>query len=216
MNDVTVLPELRQIVGALLFGAKQPLQAAEIQRILAETAEAAGGAARDFARVSEADIRAAVEQIRSDLEGRKLGLLISEVANGYRLENDVGCGPWVRQMLNPGRTQRLSRPALETLAIIAYRQPCTRAEIESVRGVQVDQIIRNLLDLQVIRVTGRSELPGRPWLFGTTQKFLEYFGLKNLDQLPNIDELRRIEAERARAEEARAAAVAQEERASGD
>ena len=85
---------------------------------------------------------------------------------------------------------------METLAIIAYRQPCTRGEIEAVRGVAVDQIVRNLLDLQLIRAVGRSELPGRPWLFGTTQKFLLHFGLKDLKDLPGVEELKRIEAAR--------------------
>ena len=111
------------------------------------------------------------------------------------MENDANCGPWLRTMLQKGRGTRLSLPALETLAIIAYRQSCVRSEIEAVRGVAVDAILKNLLDLQLVRVVGRSELPGRPWMFGTTQKFMEHFGLKNLDDLPGTDELRRIEAE---------------------
>ena len=98
-------------------------------------------------------------------------------------------------MLQKGRGARLSLPALETLAIVAYRQPCVRSEIEAVRGVAVDAILKNLLEMQLVRVIGRSELPGRPWMFGTTQKFMEHFGLKSLDDLPGTDELRRMEAE---------------------
>ncbi|MCX7008250.1 MAG: SMC-Scp complex subunit ScpB, partial [Kiritimatiellaeota bacterium] len=98
-------------------------------------------------------------------------------------------------MLEKGRTAHLSRPALETLAIIAYRQPCTRSEIEAVRGVAVDSLIHNLLELQLIKVVGRSELPGKPWQYGTTQAFLEHFGLRAIDDLPGVEELRRMEAE---------------------
>jgi segregation and condensation protein B len=128
-----------------------------------------------------------------DLASARLGFSIAEVANGYRLVNDASCGPWLRRLLEKGKPSRLSPPALETLAIIAYRQPCTRAEIEAVRGVEVDQMVRNLLELQLIRLVGRSELPGRPWLIGTTQKFLEHFGLNSLDDLPGVEELRRME-----------------------
>lgn len=209
MSDVDVLPELKQIIGAMLFANKGSLTPGEIRRCLEQVAETRGGAARDFARVSESDIRQAVDALRQQLEEQKLGFRLVEVANGLRLENDVGCGPWLRQMLQKGRANRLSRPSLETLAIIAYRQPVTRGEIEAVRGVAVDQIIRNLMDLQLIKITGRSELPGRPWQFGTTQKFLEYFGLKNVRDLPGVEELRRMEEEQERRRvEAAAAAPA--------
>lgn len=202
MSDIDVLPELKQIIGALLFGAKTPLSAGDIRRVLQQVAESWGGKTRDFAKATEADIRAALEQLRADFVEKKVGLHVSEVANGFRLENDVACGPWLRHLLARGRPQRLSRPALETLAIIAYRQPCMRSEIESVRGVAVDQIIRNLLEMQLIRIVGRSELPGRPWQFGTTQRFLEHFGLKSVQDLPGIEELRRMEAEQLRNKDA--------------
>jgi segregation and condensation protein B len=198
MSDVQVLPELKQIVGALLFGAKQPISAGDLHRVMVQVGEIHGGVTRDFAKVSEKDIAAAVDQLRAELADRKIGIHLSEVAGGYRLENDVSCGPWLRHLLERGRPTRLSRPALETLAIIAYRQPCMRSEIELVRGVQVDQIIRNLLEMGLIRIVGRSELPGRPWQFGTTQKFLEHFGLNSIDDLPGVEELRRREAEQIR------------------
>ena len=198
MSDVEVLPELKQIVGALLFVSKQPLSAADIHRVLQQVAEVWGGNTKDFAGATEADIRAVIDQLRADLSEKHLGVHVSEVANGFRFENDSSCGPWLRQLLERGRPTRLSRPALETLAIIAYRQPVMRSEIEAVRGVQVDQIVRNLLEMQLIKIVGRSELPGRPWQFGTTQKFLEHFGLKNLMDLPGIEELRRMEDEQLR------------------
>ena len=195
MSDTQVLPELKQIVGALLFAAKGSVSPSDIRRCLRQVAEERGGAYKDFASLGEAEIVAAVEQLRNDLRAACVGVHINEVASGYRMENDANCGPWLRQLLQKGRASRLSRPALETLAVIAYRQPCTRAEIEAVRGVAVDQILRNLIELQLIKITGRSELPGRPWQFGTTQKFLEYFGLKHVKDLPGVEELRRMEAE---------------------
>ena len=193
MSDVEVLPELKHIIGALLFVAKQPLTLAAIRRCLQQVADKEGGAARDFARATEPDLAAALEELKVDLLTRKLGFHVAEVAHGFKLENDVNCGPWLRQLLEKGRDNRLTRPALETLAIIAYRQPCTRPEIEAVRGVAVDAIIHNLLELQLIRIAGRSPLPGKPWQYGTTQTFLEHFGLMSLDDLPGIEELRRME-----------------------
>ena len=198
MNEF-VLPELKQIIGAMLFVRKEPLTVAEIRRVLSATAERRGGITTDFAKANDALVREAVDALGRELTERKAGFHIIEVAGGYRLENDANCGPWLRVMLQKGRGARLSLPALETLAIIAYRQPCVRSEIEAVRGVAVDAILKNLLEMQLVRVVGRSELPGRPWMFGTTQKFMEHFGLKSLDDLPGTDELRRLEAEQARA-----------------
>ncbi len=209
MNDF-VLPELKQIIGAMLFVRKEPLTVAEIRRVLSATAERRGGITSDFAKANEALVRAAVAELDRELAERKLGFHVIEVAGGFRLENDANCGPWLRVMLQKGRGARLSLPALETLAIIAYRQPCVRSEIEAVRGVAVDAILKNLLEMQLVRVVGRSELPGRPWMFGTTQKFMEHFGLKSLDDLPGTDELRRLEAEQARARAPKAAETAPE------
>ena len=204
MNEFA-LPELKQIIGAMLFVRKEPLTVAEIRRVLAATAERRGGITSDFAKANEALVREAVDALGRELAERKMGFHVIEVAGGFRLENDANCGPWLRTMLQKGRGARLSLPALETLAIVAYRQPCVRSEIEAVRGVAVDAILRNLLEMQLVRVVGRSELPGRPWMFGATQKFMEHFGLKSLDDLPGTDELRRLEAEQARARPPKAA-----------
>lgn len=198
MADQDVLPELKQIIGAMLFASKTPITVGDIRRCLEQVAEAHGGPARDFASVSLEDIRTALEALAQTLETQKVGFHVVELAHGFRLENDANCGLWLRHLLQKGRPNRLSKPALETLAIIAYRQPCTRAEIEAVRGVAVDQILRNLMDMQLIRITGRSDLPGRPWMFGTAQKFLEYFGLRDVKELPGVDELRRMEEEQER------------------
>lgn len=198
MSDQDVLPELKQIIGAMLFASKTPITVGDIRRCLEQVAESAGGPARDFGAVTPEDIRTALEALTETLQSQKAGFHVVEVAHGFRLENDANCGLWLRHLLQKGRPNRLSKPALETLAIIAYRQPCTRAEIEAVRGVAVDQILRNLMDMQLIRITGRSELPGRPWMFGTAQKFLEYFGLRDVKELPGVEELRRMEEEQER------------------
>jgi len=207
VTETHVLPELKQIIGAMLFAAKGSVSPGDIRRCLKLVAEERGGPYKDFAEVTEKEVVAAMEALREQLREAHAGVHINEVASGYRMENDADCGPWLRQLLQKGRANRLSRPALETLAVIAYRQPATRGEIEAVRGVAVDQILRNLMELQLIRITGRSELPGRPWQFGTTQKFLEYFGLKDVKDLPGVEELRRMEAE----QEARKSATKVEE-----
>lgn len=214
MDEVEILPELKEIVGAMLFGARQPVSIADIRRVLKQVAEEEGGVAKDFARAGEEDIRGAVDELKRALAACKAGVQVVEVAHGFRLVNDANCGPWLRRLLEKGKPARLSQPALETLAVIAYRQPCTRAEIEAVRGVEVDQMVRNLLELQLVRMVGRSELPGRPWMLGTTHKFMEYFGLRSLEDLPGIQELRRMEAEqmKRRAAGVGAEAVAPDER----
>jgi segregation and condensation protein B len=191
MSETEVLPEVKEIVGAMLFAAKQPLTVKQMRATFPRAAMNYGGIVEDYAKVKDADIKRALEELGKDYEKAKVGLSVVEVATGYRLQNEKKTGPWLRELLDKGKPNRLSKPALETLSIVAYRQPCTRSEIEAVRGVAVDAMVRNLLEMGLVKVTGRSELPGRPWLFGTTQMFLEHFGLKQLDELPNMDELRR-------------------------
>ncbi|MBN1676402.1 MAG: SMC-Scp complex subunit ScpB [Kiritimatiellae bacterium] len=194
MADTDVLPELKQILGALVFGSGRAVPVSEMRRVLKQVAEEKGGVAAEFGKVKESDIRRELEALNADLTQRKAGFHLAEVAGGFRLQTDAGCGPWLRHLLEIGRPNRLSRPALETLAIVAYRQPVTRSEIEAVRGVNVDHIVRSLLEMQLVRIVGRSELPGRPLLYGITQLFLEHFGLKDVKELPGIEQLCRMEA----------------------
>ena len=198
MSDIEVLPELKEIIGALLFAAKKPVTAKEIRKALLGAGESYGGPYEQFTAVKEKSIVVAVEELKEELGNSATGLHVAEVAHGYRLQNNTACGPWVRTLLDKDRTAKLSKPALETLAIIAYRQPVMRSEIESVRGVSVDSILRNLVELQLVKVVGRSELPGRPWMFGTTQRFLEHFGLKSLEDMPGMDELKRRDEEQSK------------------
>ncbi len=194
---------LQPIVGAMLFAAKKPLTLAEIRRVLQQVAEQVPEENRPPAR--DAQIKAAIAAVQDTLARGGLGVTLGVApgagadGGGYRLQTDPACGPWLRCLLEMGKPTRLSRPALETLAIIAYRQPASRSEIEGVRGVGVDAMLRTLLEMQLIKITGRSELPGRPLLYGTTQLFLEHFGLKNVRDLPGIEQLCRREAARAQA-----------------
>ena len=193
MSDIEILPELKEIIGSLLFAAKKPVSTKEIRKTLVEAGKNYGGLYEQFATVKENDILAVIEELKVELIQGSTGLSIADVANGFRLQNEINCGPWVRTFLDKDRNAKLSKPALETLAIVAYRQPVLRSEIESVRGVAVDHVLRNLVEMQLVKVVARSELPGRPWLFGTTQRFLEHFGLKCLEDMPGMDELKRME-----------------------
>jgi segregation and condensation protein B len=131
---------------------------------------------------------AALKSLTERYERENRGLRVVHVAGGWQLRSAPEHGPWVRRLLG-GRPPRLSRPMLETLAIIAYRQPCTRAEIEAIRGVDADAVVSTLLERRLIRIQGRKEAPGRPLLYGTTRDFLEVFGLPDLAALPPLSDL---------------------------
>jgi segregation and condensation protein B len=169
-----------------------------IRRILQETAETYGEETAGLGLSKEAEIKKALEMLQSDCTTGRPGFDLVETAEGFRFQSDPAGGPWVRHMLDVGKPSRLSRPGLETLAIIAYRQPVSRSEIEGVRGVAVDHVIRMLMEMQLIKIVGRSELPGRPMLYGTTALFLEHFGMKDLKDLPGIAEMARMDALRAK------------------
>lgn len=185
-GDTGKLPELKTVVGAMIFGANRSLSIKEMFRCVKGAADTAEGRGAAFAGVKERDVREAVEALQRDVAAGELGFLLREVAGGFRLQSDVRCGIWLKHLLDIGKPSRLSLPALETLAIVAYRQPVTKSGIENVRGVTVDHVLRTLMEMQLVRITGRSELPGRPFLYGTTQGFLEHFGLKGLDELSDV------------------------------
>lgn len=188
--------ELKQILGSIVFAARQPMTVGAIRKVLQETAEINREEAAAYGGIKEAEIKALLHQLQIECDTGKTGVHLIECAEGFRFQSDPAGGPWIRHMLNVGKPTRLSRPALETLAIIAYRQPISRAELEGVRGVAVDHVIRMLMEMQLIKIVGRSELPGRPMLYGTTALFLEHFGLKDVKELPGITELARMDAMR--------------------
>ena len=183
------MPELRQILGAMVFAAGRPLNVREIKTCFQEVAERNGAETKAFGNLKDVDIVRALQDLDVTLREQRCGFVLAEVSGGYRIQSDHTCGKWLSHLLDHKPT-RLSQPGLETLAIIAYRQPITRAEIESIRGVNVGHMIKLLMEMQLIRLVGRSEFPGRPFLYGTTQAFLDHFGLKGLDDLDDAELLR--------------------------
>jgi len=183
---------LSRIIEALLFSAPKPLSirelAAAIKGARAEDPAAAGP--NEFARVTEGEIAAALEQLKMEYVREQRAFQIIEKAEGWQLVTDPTFASWVRQLFPVPKPARLTAPALETLAIIAYRQPITRADVEAVRGVNIDGVLQTLMERGLVRIAGRAEIPGRPLLYETTQFFLDHFGLRNLDELPNVEELR--------------------------
>ena len=164
----------RGILEALLFVAEEPLPLSRLQEILADEDPAA----------TEASVR----ELALSLEDAGRGLMVQEIAGGFRLATRPEANVWI-QRLQVVKPSRLSRAALETLAIIAYKQPITKAEVEAVRGVAVDGVIRTLLERDLIRMLGRKAEAGRPIVYGTSQGFLEHFGLKELGDLPSLREI---------------------------
>ena len=180
---------LSQVLEALLFSAQKPLTTAELRGALTSAGQDDELVPNEFARVKEAEIAVALEQLKVDCTLAR-GFQLLEKADGWQLVSHPDCARWVRQLFPGPKPARLSPPALETLAIIAYRQPITRADVEAVRGVTVEGVLQNLMERGLVKISGRAELPGRPLLYETTQFFLEHFGLRNLDELPNAEELR--------------------------
>ncbi len=180
---------LNQIIDALLFSAQKPLTAREL--LSAVKSAEPESRPNEFASTKEAEIAAALEQLKIECIEQSRAFQLTEKAEGWQFTSDPAYAPWVRQLFPAAKPHRLTPPALETLAIIAYRQPITRADIEAVRGVAVDGVLQSLMERGLVRIAGRAEVPGRPLLYDTTQFFLEHFGLRNLDEMPNSEELRR-------------------------
>jgi segregation and condensation protein B len=186
--------DLPRIVESLLFVTDRPLTSKAIARALHEAARfAPSPETATYEKTTPEEVEAAIEQLNAVLTENGSSLMVQGVAGGYQLKTRSDFAVWTNRLFDQPKAPRLSQPGLETLAVIAYRQPIGRAEIESVRGVAVDGVLATLLERKVVRVAGRSELPGRPLLYETTPLFLEMFGLKSLDELPNADELRRFQ-----------------------
>lgn len=169
----------KRILEALLFVSEKPLLAAQAQEVLGASFE-----------VSQ--IRQLLTELSQEYAEGRRGLRILEVAEGFQLVTDPELAPFVSKLNRRVKTVRLTRPSLETLAVIAYRQPATRAEIEQIRGVDVSGVLETLLKLNFIRVSGRKEAVGRPILYSTTREFMEHFGLKSLEDLPSLEDLKGI------------------------
>ena len=183
---------LTRVIEALLFSAQKPLSIPEIATaIKGAEGDPAGAGPNEFSRVREAEVAAALEQLKIDYVEQERAFQLVEKVEGWQLATDPQYAQWVRQLFPAQKPARLSAPALETLAIIAYRQPITRADVEAVRGVNIDGVLQTLMERGLLKIAGRAEVPGRPLLYETTQFFLDHFGLRNLDELPNVEELRK-------------------------
>jgi len=167
------VPTPTDVVEALLFASDTPLEAERIREVL------------DLADVHEA--RRLIDELRARYEASSQGLQIVEVGGGYRMITRSEVAPWLVRLARARTRTRLSRPALEALTIIAYKQPVSRPEIDAVRGVNSEAVLDNLLERRLVRITGRKEAPGRPYLFETTREFLVAFGLRDLGDLPKVE-----------------------------
>src|SRR5436190_6967234 len=181
---------LTKIMEALLFSAQKPLSIREMTAAIRGAEDDESGSI-EFTRVKEAEVAAALEQLKIEYIEQGRAFQLTEKAEGWQLATDPSFAKWVRQLFPAPKPARLSAPALETLAIIGYRQPITRADVEAVRGVNIDGVLQTLMERGLVKIAGRAEIPGRPLLYETTQFFLDHFGLRNLDELPNAEELRR-------------------------
>jgi len=182
---------LVRITEALLFSALKPLTTGEITEAIRGAGSEDDLEPNEFAKVREADVSAVLEQLKIEYIQQEHAFQLVEKAEGWQLTTNPTFGRWVRQLFPGPKPARLSAPALETLAIIAYRQPITRADVEVVRGVTIDGVLQTLMERGLVKISGRAEIPGRPLLYETTQFFLEHFGLRNLDELPNAEELKK-------------------------
>ena len=167
--------ELKSIIENILLAADQPVHVGELEKIFLNTAE-------------KKDLQLILEELKEEYQSRNLQIL--EVADGYQLCTRHEFNDWIRKFLKLDRSSRLSQPGLDTLSIIAYKQPLTRQEVDDIRGVDSSGVIKTLLEKKVIGPAGRKKVPGRPIMYRTTQKFLEYFGLKDLNDLPTLEDLK--------------------------
>jgi len=163
------------IIEALLFASEKAISLEEICQVL------------------EADdkntLKELIEELKGEYESQARGFRLIKVAGGFQVCTHPDFAPWLAKLFRSRRISRFSKPALETLAIVAYRQPVSRTEVESIRGVNVEGVLRTLLEKGMVRIRGRKDSPGRPLIYGTTSQFLEYFGLNSLSELPQLGEL---------------------------
>ncbi len=168
--------KIKNIIECLLFFSDKPLSIDKLAEIIEiENRE---------------KIKEAIGELEREYELRNSGLQVLNIAEGYQFCTRPEFSSWVRRLYKSQTTFYLSLSALETLSIIAYKQPVTRAEIEKIRGVDTSYVLRTLLERKLIRISGRKRLPGRPIIYGTTQEFLRYFGLRDLSEIPSLDEIK--------------------------
>lgn len=166
--------EAKKITEVLLFVSERPLAIEKISSVLDGFDNTA--------------VKSIIDELNGDYAATNRSFNIVEVGGGFQLLTDPFYAPWVRSLFSKDKRQRLSAPSLETLAIIAYRQPITRADMEAIRGVNIEGVLETLLDRDLIKIAGRKDVAGRPFLYGTTKSFLTHFGLNSLQDLPRLQE----------------------------
>jgi segregation and condensation protein B len=171
------MEKIKAVIEALIFASDTPLAPEKIRVV--------------FPEVEKTEIREIIDQLVSEYNERQGGMCLQEVAGGFQFRTNPELSQWVKK-LKSAKPHSLSPQAMETLAIIAYKQPIVKSEIESIRGVDVGGPLRNLLDKKLIRIVGRKDVPGKPIIYGTTRKFLEVFNLKDIMDLPNLRELKEL------------------------
>ncbi len=172
--------QLKSAIEALLFVSGNPLSLDRLKGIFEET--------------PPEQIEAQLIILQQEYDVRGSGIMLAEVAGGYQLATRPEHVEWIRKFKTVKTTTKLSRPALETLAIVAYKQPITRTEVEAIRGVNIGGIMRNLMERRLVKIVGKKDVPGKPMMYGTTQEFLQYFGMKDLSALPTLKEFQELEA----------------------
>ena len=172
--------EIKAIIENILLAADQPVTEAQFKNLLGD-------------EVEKVSFKSVLEELVDEYSSRNLQIL--QVAEGYQLCTRHDYSDWVRKFLKFDKTTKLSQPSLDTLAIIAYKQPLTKAEVEEIRGVDSSGVVRTLLEKKVISPGGRKKVPGRPIMYRTTRKFLEYFGLRDLSDLPTLEDFKESELE---------------------
>ncbi|MBA4715738.1 MAG: SMC-Scp complex subunit ScpB [Verrucomicrobiales bacterium] len=183
---------LNKIVEALLFASREPVDSKKIAKIIRKVSKREE-AEQEMCSVKYTEIDEVIEKLNKGYDRKKSPYLIQERSTGWRIYTRIEYASYIRELFPDQKPTRLSAPALETLAIVAYRQPITKAAIEAVRGVNVDGVLQSLIERGLVSIAGRSDLPGKPFLYETSRNFLEHFGIKNVEDLPNSAELRSVD-----------------------
>ncbi len=165
---------LKSAVEALIFASEKPITLEQIKKVLEVP--------------DNATINKIIDELKGEYAAQNRGIRVIEIAGGFQMITANTFAPFLKKLFKSRNSDKLSKQALETLAIIAYKQPLTKSEIESLRNVNIDGVMKSLLDKNLLRICGRKKIPGRPYVFGTTREFLEHFGLKSLQDLPKIED----------------------------
>ncbi|HNW39586.1 MAG TPA: SMC-Scp complex subunit ScpB [Candidatus Omnitrophota bacterium] len=173
---------IKSAVEALIFASEKPITTEQIKKVLGD--------------LDAASINKIVEELKNEFDLQNRGIKIIEIAGGFQMITNSNFAPFLKKLFKNRYSDKLSKPALESLAIIAYKQPLTKAEIESLRNVNVDGVMKSLVEKNLIRICGRKKVPGRPFVFGTTREFLEHFGLKSLQDLPKMEDFKVLAEEK--------------------